>query len=91
MRQDEKLQMQGGKKSPNQQTRNLDLEPQRKKSSQNFHYEQIHYELRELEMPAQSEWDFSHLFINIAVFETTNKANCKMLPSFVLATAKSVQ
>lgn len=58
-----------------------------KESSQN---KQIHYELRELEMPARSKWDFSHLFISI-VFETTNKANYKMLPPFVLATAKSVQ
>lgn len=59
-----------------------------KESSQN---KQIQYKLREPEMPAQSERDFSHLFINIVVFETTNKANYKMLPSFVLATAKSLQ
>lgn len=59
-----------------------------KESSQN---KQIQHELRELETPAQSERDFSHLFINIVVFETTNKANYKMLPSFVLATAKSLQ
>lgn len=79
----------GGKKIP--QSTNQDpgfRTTKEKESSQN---KQIQYELRELEMPAQSERDFSHLFINIVVFETTNKANYKMLPSFVLATAKSVQ
>lgn len=53
----------------------------KKESSQN---KQIQYELRELEMPAQSEWDFSHLFINIVYFETTNKARmrCYLLLSW---------
>lgn len=59
--QDEKWQMQGGK-SPNQQPQEPGFRTTgEKQSSQN---KQIQYELRELEMPAQSEWDFSHLFIN---------------------------
>lgn len=78
-----------GEKSPQSTNQEPGFRTTREKeSSQN---KQIQDELRELEMPAQSEWDFSHLFINIVVSETTNRANYKMLPSFVLAMAKSVQ
>lgn len=60
--QDEKWQMQGGEKPPDQQTKEPGFRTtEEKETSQN---KQIQYELRELEMSDQSEWDFSHLFIN---------------------------